>query len=54
MKIFICASKHNYGYVSDVKDKLEKIGHIVTVPNCYDDPMKEKDIKKVIKDNSAL
>jgi len=47
MKIFICASKHNYGYVADIKKELEKIGHRVTVPNSYDEPMKEEEIKKL-------
>lgn len=47
MKIFICASKYNYGYVSDIKKKLEDLGHIITVPNSYDEPMKEEEIKKL-------
>lgn len=47
MKIFICASKHNYGYVADIKEKLEKAGHIITVPNSYDEPMKEEEVKKL-------
>jgi len=38
MKIFICASKYNYGYVANIKNKLEKMGHI-------DEPMKENEIK---------
>ena len=46
MKIFICASKHNYGYVADIKEKLEEMGHEVTVPNSYDEPMKEEEVKK--------
>jgi len=51
MKIFICASKYNYGHVADIKEKLEKIGHQITVPNCYDDPMKEEEIKKLGKED---
>lgn len=47
MKIFICASKHNYGYVADVKKALEDMEHIITVPNSYDEPMKELEIKKL-------
>lgn len=47
MKIFICASKHNYGHIADIKNKLEKIGHIITVPNSYDRPMMEEEIKKL-------
>lgn len=47
MKIFICASKYNYGHVSEIKNKLESMGHVVTVPNSYDEPMKEEDVKKL-------
>lgn len=39
MKIFICASKHNYGHVAKIKKELENMGHIITVPNSYDEPM---------------
>ncbi len=46
MKILICASKHNYGYIADIKKKLESMGHGVMVPNSYDEPMKEEEIKK--------
>ncbi|MFC1623655.1 hypothetical protein ACFL05_00865 [Patescibacteria group bacterium] len=45
MKIFICASKHLYDYIPDVKNKLEEIGHEITLPNCFDDPMMEERIK---------
>lgn len=45
MKIFICASKHLYGHVKDIKDILEKNGHIITLPNSYDDPSKEEKMK---------
>lgn len=47
MKIFICCSKFLYDKVPPIKEKLEKMGHIITVPNCYDDPMKEEEMKKV-------
>lgn len=46
MKIFICTSKHNYGYVADIKKELEDMGHTITVPNSYDEPMKEEEVKK--------
>ena len=45
MKIFICASKHNYGHVANIKIELERIGHHITVPNSYGEPMKEEEIK---------
>ena len=47
MKIFICTSKHNYDKISIVKEELEKRGHTVTLPNSYDEPMKEEEIKKI-------
>lgn len=46
MKILICASKYNYGHIAAIKEKLETLGHSVTLPNSYDDPMKEEEIKK--------
>ncbi|MDO8557338.1 MAG: hypothetical protein Q7R98_02635 [Candidatus Jorgensenbacteria bacterium] len=47
MKILICASKHNYCYVTKIKNELEVMGHIITVPNSYDEPMKEEEIKNL-------
>jgi len=47
MKIFICASKYNYGYVVKIKKELENLGHIITVPNSYDEPMKEEEVKNL-------
>ncbi len=47
MKIFICASKHNYDKVAPIKAQLETLGHIVTLPNSYDEPMKEEEMKKI-------
>ncbi len=47
MKIFICASKHHYDKVEPFWRKLEAVGHIVTLPNSYDEPMKEEEMKKI-------
>lgn len=47
MKIFLCASKHLYHKILPVKEELEKNGHIITLPNSYDEPFKEEDMKKV-------
>jgi hypothetical protein len=33
MKIFICVSKHNYGYVDKIKKELEEMERVITVPN---------------------
>ena len=47
MKIFICCSQHNYHKVQPIKEELEKQGHIITVPNSFDEPFKEEDMKKL-------
>lgn len=47
MKIFICASKYNYDKVEPIKIKLETMGHVITLPNSYENPMKEEEMKKV-------
>lgn len=47
MKIFICASKHNYKHIPEIKSELEKAGHDITLPNSFDDPMKEEEIKQL-------
>jgi hypothetical protein len=47
MKIFICSSKYFYQKIPDIKEYLESLDHIITLPNSYDYPMKEEEIKKV-------
>lgn len=47
MKIFICASKHCYGHVAKVKEALENMGHVITVPNSYDNPGKEVEMHQI-------
>lgn len=46
MKLFICSSKHLYHLIPPIKEKLESMGHEITLPNSYDDPMFEERIKK--------
>ncbi|MEI7689801.1 MAG: hypothetical protein WCI79_02440 [Candidatus Saccharibacteria bacterium] len=41
MKIFIICSKKFYNQIPSIKDNLEAKGHIITLPNCYDDPYTE-------------
>jgi hypothetical protein len=41
MKVFICASKYNYKYIPEIKEKLEELGHIITLPNSFEDPFFE-------------
>ena len=38
MKIFIICSKKFYGKIPPIKKNLESLGHIITLPNCYDKP----------------
>lgn len=46
MKIFVCASKHNYHLLKPVMKELERKGHSVTPPNSFDEPFKEDEVKK--------
>ena len=46
MKIVICASKHNYDKIPPIKANLEAMGHVITVPNSFDRPLMEEDMKK--------
>lgn len=41
MKIFIMCSKKFYDKIPEIKELLEKYGHTITLPNCYDDPSTE-------------
>lgn len=47
MKIFICASKHNYHLLEDIIRQLEDQGHEITPPNSYEDPLKEEELKRL-------
>ena len=47
MKIFIASSKHLYHKIPEIKNKLESMGHIVTLPNSYDEPFKEEEMKQL-------
>ena len=38
MKIFIISSKVFYDKIPDIKKELEGLGHVVTLPNCFEDP----------------
>ena len=45
-KIFIACSKWNYKYIPDIKKALELMDYEVILPNYYETPMIEEDIKK--------
>lgn len=42
MKILIICSKKFYFMINGIKEKLEKEGNEVFLPNCYDDPQTEE------------
>lgn len=41
MKIFLICSKKFYGKIPEIQLRLEKAGHTLIMPNCYDDPSTE-------------
>lgn len=45
MKIFICCSKAFYGYIPKIQKFLEKSGHVITLPNSFDNPKKEDEMR---------
>lgn len=42
MKLFIICSKKFYDKVPPIQAELEKSGHIISLPNCFDDPGTEE------------
>jgi len=53
MKIFICCSKHLYNKVPEIKKELEKLGHKITLPNSYEEPFKEEEIKRLSREEHS-
>lgn len=45
MKVLVVCSTSFYDRVEDVKNGLEKNGHVVYLPNCYDNPVTNDDNK---------
>lgn len=45
MKIFICCSKSFYHHVNNIKAALEKAGHDITLPNSFDNPGREDEMR---------
>ena len=45
MKIFIACSKHFYDKIVPIKEELELVGHDITLPNCFDNPFEEEQVK---------
>lgn len=53
MKILIICSKTFYPNIAEIKRRLEAKGHSVYLPNCYDHPETEEDMRKLGKDKHA-
>lgn len=47
MKILIICSTSFYDKIDEIKTQLIKNGHIVNLPNCYDNPVTNEDNKKM-------
>ena len=47
MKIMLICSTSCYGYVADIKEKLEGMGHYILVPNSYESPVTNDDNKEM-------
>ena len=52
-KVLVVCSTSFYDKVENVKNGLEKNGHIVYLPNCYDDPVTNED-NKLMSDEEYL
>jgi len=47
MKIFVICSKYFYDQIKPIATELEKAEHICQMPNSYEDPFKENELKKL-------
>lgn len=47
MKILIICSKKFYNRIPKIKEELEQNGHIVYLPNCYDSPDTEDQMRQL-------
>lgn len=45
MKLFVICSKRFYGRIAELRGDLERAGHELVMPNCYDDPGTEDRIR---------
>jgi len=50
MKIFIACSKYFYHKIIPIKKLLEEKGYEITLPNSYEEPFKEEEMKKISKE----
>ncbi len=49
MKILIICATTFYNKIEEIKFELEKLGHTVETPNCYDNPVTNDDNKNMTK-----
>lgn len=47
MKILIACSKHFYHKIPDIHQTLHQSGHEVSMPNSFDQPFKEEEMKSI-------
>lgn len=47
MRILIICSKRFYNRISNIKEELERYGHEIELPNCYDEPDTENKYKNL-------
>lgn len=47
MKILMVCSRYFYKKIPPIKEKLEREGHEITLPNSYEEPFKEESMKKL-------
>jgi len=50
MKIFIGCSKHFYSKINKIKKELEENEHKITLPNSFNNPFKEEEMKNLNKE----
>lgn len=53
MKIFVICSKVFYHKIPPIKEQLEQAGHIVVLPNSYDNPDAEQESKNLGEEEHA-
>ncbi len=54
MKIFIACSKHFYDKIPEIKSILEAQGHIITLPNSFEEPFAEERMKTISNEEHSM
>jgi len=53
MKIFIICSKRFYDRIPEIESSLKALGHVCTMPNCYDKPETEDQYRNLGREDHA-